>query len=259
MSLLDPEEPRADAGRVPLLLFVASAAAAAVALRFAWFEPEIAAALLAAAAIALGVRLVARARARRLLRSGNLDEVLARWAEAADRAPHRETLQPLLAATAFAAFGYPERAREALAAAARGPAWEATHEHRLFLDTLLCTFEGDRDGALERAARLARLPVPAVDAPLRARVETLREAVAAVARAFAHVTRPGDAALLERTADTSPLVFWTMRYAGAIVAIDEGDRARAERLIEGAPTWPAESAFRAFHDEIAAQLGPRVT
>jgi len=26
-------------------------------------------------------------------------------------------------------------------------------------------------------------------------------------------------------------------------------------LIEGAPEWPAESAFRGFHDEIVAQAG----
>jgi hypothetical protein len=254
VPLLDPEEPGPVARIVPVGLFLGSALVAALLLRLAWFEPELAAVLLAAGAVAFGVRWLLQRRARRLLRSGNVDVLLARWARAAEQTPHRETLGPLMAATAYAAFGFPERAREAIAAAARGPAWEATHEHRLFLDTLLCTFEGDRDGALERAERLARLPMPPVGARLQERVETLREAVAALARAFAHVTRPGDAALLERTAESSPLVFWAMRYAGAVIAIDEGDPSRARRLLEGAPKWPEGSAFRGFHEEITQQL-----
>lgn len=259
MPPLDPEEPGPVARIVPLGLFLGSALGAAILLRFAWFEPELAALLLAVGAVVLGVRFALQRRARRLLRSGNVDVLLARWARAAEEAPHRETLGPLMAATAYAAFGFPERAREAMAAAVRGPAWEATHEHRLFLDTLLCTYEGDRDGALERAARLGRLPMPAVEPRMRERVEALREAVAALARAFAHVPRPGDAALLESTAESSPLVFWAMRYAGAVIAIDEGDPERARRLLDGAPKWPEESAFRAFHEEIAQQLAAAPT
>jgi hypothetical protein len=46
-----------------------------------------------------------------------------------------------------------------------------------------------------------------------------------------------------------------MRYASAVVAVDEGDRAYAERLLEGAPDWPRQSAFRTFHDELRSHLG----
>jgi hypothetical protein len=53
----------------------------------------------------------------------------------------------------------------------------------------------------------------------------------------------------------SPLVFWAMRYAAAVVAIDQGDVARVRSLLAGAPVWPEESTFRAFHDEIADRAG----
>jgi hypothetical protein len=45
-----------------------------------------------------------------------------------------------------------------------------------------------------------------------------------------------------------------MRYASAVVAIDHGQGADARALLEGAPAWPRESAFRAFHDELAAKV-----
>jgi hypothetical protein len=82
----------------------------------------------------------------------------------------------------------------------------------------------------------------------------LRDAVGALARAFAHQTRDGDGVLLERASDASPLVYWAMRYAAAVVAIDARSFSRARQLIADAPAWPAESIFRAFHDEILAQI-----
>ena len=72
------------------------------------------------------------------------------------------------------------------------------------------------------------------------------------ARAFAHRTERGDVELMERVAYQSPLVHWPMRYASAIVAIDEGDKAKARTLLDGAPEWPSESAFRGFHEELAS-------
>ncbi len=77
----------------------------------------------------------------------------------------------------------------------------------------------------------------------------------ALARAFAHTSVPGDRALLERASEASPLVFWAMRYAAAVVAIDEGELTRVEELLADAPSWPQESTFRAFHDEIADRAG----
>lgn len=232
--------------------FVASAALAAAALRFAWYRPLAAAALLGLGLVVVGARIVARRRLLRLLRSGDVHSVLSRFSSRLDRVPHPATMGPLMTATAFAAYGWVERARAAMAAAERGPAWDAAIEHRLFLDTLLLAFEGDGEAALERATRLARLPLPDAGATMRGRIRTLRHAACALARAFAHRSQPGDRQLLEIASESSPLVYWAMRYAAAVVAIDEGDPAKARELLGEAPAWPAESAFRAFHDEIAA-------
>jgi hypothetical protein len=235
-----------------IALFVASAAAAAVILRFTWDRPLISAAVLLGLALIVLVRWVSRRRLRRALVSGNVEAVLREWAGAIARAPHASTMAPLMTATAFAANGWIEQARAALAAAQRGPAWEAALEHRLFLDTLLLTFEGDRDEALRQAERLARLPMPAAPPPMRERIALMRGAASAFARAFAHKSEQGDGELLERVARQSPLVHWAMRYASAIVAIDEGNKEKARMLLEGAPDWPSESAFRSFHDELIA-------
>jgi hypothetical protein len=212
--------------------------------------------MLAGALAVLGSRWIARRRARRLLHSGDVDSVLERWSPSLSRIPHPATMAPLMTATAFAAYGWVEKARAALACAERGPAWDAALEHRLFLDALLLTFEGDRDGALEQAGRLARLPLPPSGSRLlRGRVRTLRGAACALTRAFAHRSEPGDGDLLERASRVSPLVYWAMRYAAAVVAIDRGDREKVKALLERAPAWPEESAFRAFHAEISREAG----
>ena len=211
-------------------------------------------AFVASAAVVVVVRWLARRRLRRLLLSGDVRSVLDRWSPALARIPHPATMGPLMTATAFAAYGWVDQARAALAVAERGPAWDAALEHRLFLDALLLTFEGDRDGALEQAGRLERLPLPPAASGLRSRVRMLRVAVGALARAFAHRSRKGDRELLERASESSPLVFWAMRYAAAVVAVDQRSFGQARELLAGAPPWPAESTFRAFHDEILAQI-----
>ena len=252
---MDPlaEEPRGPSW-LAVLAFVASAAFAAATLRLAWARPLLVAALLGAAFALLLGRWIARRRLRNIFRSGDVRTVLERWSPSLSRIPHPATMGPLMTATAFAAYGWVESARAALASAERGPAWEAALEHRLFLDALLLTFEGDRDGAIEQATRLARLPLPPAAPALRDRVKTLRVAIGALTRAFAHVSEPGDRELLEAASETSPLVFWAMRYAAAVVAIDQHEWTRAAGLLDGAPAWPAESMFRAYHDEILKQI-----
>jgi len=79
-------------------------------------------------------------------------------------------------------------------------------------------------------------------------------AVGALTRAFAHRSRQGDRELLEQASDASPLVFWAMRYGAAVVAVDQRSFEQARELLADAPAWPAESTFRAFHDEILAQI-----
>ena len=233
--------------------FVASAALAAAALRFAWREPFIAAGLLGGALTFLASRWIARRRLRAALRAGDVHSVIDRWSPSLERIPHAATMGPLMMATAFAAYGWVDQARAALAAAERGPAWEAALDHRLFLSALLLTFEGDGEEALKEAGRLARLPLPASGAAMQSRVLMLRAAVGALTRAFAHCSRAGDGEMLERASEASPLVFWAMRYAAAVVAVDHGDPTRALSLLAGAPAWPEQSSFRAFHDEIIGQ------
>ena len=46
-----------------------------------------------------------------------------------------------------------------------------------------------------------------------------------------------------------------MRYAAAILALDRGHRDEARALIASAPAWPAESAFREYHDELLEHAG----
>ena len=203
--------------------------------------------------VGLGLRLRSKLRIARMLRRGDVNEVIAAWSERAGTLPHGETLEPLVTATAFAAYGRVEEARRALRSAVRGPAWDAALEHRLFLDVMLSTFEGDEEGAFASSQQLAALPIPETSR-LRSRVTALRESAAALARAFVHRSRAGDLELLERAAESSPLVYWAMRYGAAIVAIDQRQLDKARALIERAPSWPEESTFRSFHQEIEAQL-----
>ncbi len=235
------------------LLFVGSAAAFAALAHASLERPWIGLFVAAAVALVWAWRWWSRARLVRMLRRGDVNEIIAEWSERFEHTPHSDTMAPLMTATAFAAFGRVEDARRALSAAAKGPAWDAALEHRLFLDALLSAFEGEQDRASELARRLGALPMPRGRAT-RARIVALRQAVAALVRAFSHSAEPGDLDRLELASEKSPLVHWAMRYAAAIVAIDRGEPAKASTLIEGAPRWPQESSFRAFHDEISRAI-----
>ncbi len=233
--------------------------AAALAFRMAWEEPYAGVLGLLFVVTLLVSRWVSRRRVHRLLRSGDVDSVLDRWSGSIDSVPHAATMGPLMAATAFAAYGWVDRAREILRTAERGPAWEAAIEHRLFLDALLLIFEGNSDSALEKAERLEGLPLPTAMPFLLDRVRVLRHAVGALARAFSHNGTKSDRSLLIQASDSSPLVYWAMRYGAAIMAVDSGDLGHASELISGAPSWPAESCFGAFHQEIADELDRRLS
>lgn len=242
-----------------MLLLVVSAAAAAWALRFAWYQPLGALLGLSFCLALWAPRYIARRRLRKLLRSGDVGQVLDGWEDSLKKVPHAETMRPLMMATALAAHGWIERARAVLKTVERGPAWEAAIEHRLFLDTLLLTFEGQADEAITRAQRLQRLPVPNQPPFGAGRIETLRDGIAALARAFSHASETGDDAKLLAASETSPLVFWAMRYGAAIVAMDQEREADAAALIETAPSWPEESCFQLFHRELHDELLLRKT
>jgi hypothetical protein len=117
---------------------------------------------------------VSRWRMRRLLMSGDVERVIGTWEGSIERVAHKETMAPLLQATAYASYGWVEAARRALDRAVKGPAWDAAIEQRLFVETLLDTFEGERAAALRKAEVLETLPVPAAGPLARRRVALLR-------------------------------------------------------------------------------------
>lgn len=236
------------------LPFVLSAVLVASALNLGIRRPLAGLILAQLALVLFMLRFLRRRKLSRVLRSGDADAVLAAWESSLDRVPHPETMAPLIAATALAAQGLADRARRSLERARRGPAWEAALEQRLVVDTLLSVFEGELERALETAAALNQLPLPA--SPLfRGRVEGLREAMGAFARAFAHRAAPADLSILKAAAGQNPLVFWAFSYAAAVVSIDDGNLEGARTLLDGAPEWPRESAFSAFHQEIQSLGG----
>jgi hypothetical protein len=230
--------------------FVVSAALVATAVDLAVRRPTLGLVLAELSLVLLIPPLLQRRKLRRVLRSGNVDAVLSAWEASVDRVPHPETMAPLIAATALAAHGLANRARHALERARRGPVWEAAIEQRLVVETLLSVFDGEPERAIKTATALECLPLPA--APLlRGRVASLRSAMGAFARAFAHRSAKNDLSTLKAAARQNPLVYWAMRYAAAVLSIDLGKPREAARLLEGAPAWPEDSAFAAFHEEIA--------
>jgi hypothetical protein len=249
MSSPTPRRPQ----RVLLFLPLAVAALSAVlAGQMIGRDPRSAVPLVGFAALLLAPAFVGRWRMRRLLRSGDVERVIGTWEGSIVRAAHAETVAPLLRATAYASNGWIEAARRALSRAVKGPAWEAALEQRLFVETLLDTFEGEREAAMCKAEALQALPIPPAGPLARRRVALLRRGLGALARAFAHASREGDAELLGKAGGASPLVHWAMRYAEAIVAVDRGRAREVLALLAGAPQWPTESAFHTYHQELLA-------
>jgi hypothetical protein len=237
--------------RALIFLPIAVAALSAVlAAQMIGRDPRFALPLVVLAGLMFAPAFVGRWRMRRLLMSGDVERVIGSWQGSIARVADRETMEPLLRATAYASYGWVEAARRALDRAVKGPAWDAAYEQRLFVETLLDTFEGDRQAAQRKAEVLQTLPMPLAGVLARRRVALLRNGMAALARAFAHASRKGDASVLARAAGASPLVHWAMRYAQAVVAVDQHHPERVPGLLAGAPPWPAESAFHAYHEEL---------
>ena len=206
-------------------------------------------------AIGLAVpALLSRRRMRRLLISGDVARVLGTWQGSLARVTYPETMAPLMTATAYAAYGFIDAARNSLSRAARGPAWEAAVEQRLFVEALLDVYEGERNRAMTKATELEELPLPHAGFWMRRKIALLRRGIAAMARAFAHESLASDEDLLQRAARSSPLVHWAMRYARAVFLVDAGRKDEALELITSAPEWPKESAFQAFHAELVGQI-----
>lgn len=239
----------------PLLPVLISAFCAVIAARMAWREPRYLVPFLLIAAVTSVPAFLARRRMKRLLMSGDVKTVIGTWQGSIERVMYPETMAPLMVATAYAAYGWIDAGRTALSRAVKGPAWEAALEQRLFVETLLDTFEGDRLGALQKASTLLTMPMPAGGMLAKKRIARLRRGIVAFARAFAHTSDAADARALKQAASSSPLIHWAMRYASAVVAIDQGKKEEVPELLAGAPSWPKESAFRSFHEELLTQAG----
>lgn len=235
------------------LPLVVAALSAVLAAQVIGRDPRLAFPLLALLVLSALPATLSRWRMRRLLLSGDVERVIGTWAGSIERISNRETMAPLLQATAYAAYGWVDSARRALDRAVKGPAWDAALEQRLFVETLLDTFEGDRQAAVHKAGALEQLPIPPAGPLARRRVAQLRHGIAALARAFAHDSREGDVLVLARAASISPLVHWAMRYAEAIVALDCGRPRDVRSLLAGAPPWPEQSAFHQYHQELMAR------
>jgi hypothetical protein len=233
--------------------FLASALLAAVALRLVWDAPWLGTVLAAAAAYVFWSRRRERGKLRSLAASGQTDELVRQWEQAVHDLPHSDTLIPLIHATAYTSSGLTDRARQALERGELSGSWESAAEHRLIVETLLDAFEGERQSAVDKAERLTTMPLPPVGPMMRARIVELRQALRAFARAFAHLSSPKDAAVLRRASHKNPLIHWPFRYAAAVVFIDHGKLADAQRLLRDAPEWPVESAFASFQEELVAR------
>jgi hypothetical protein len=248
---MGPSVPR----RLSLLPFAFAALSAVLCAQLVAHKPYLLGPLFAVGVLLMAPAFVGRWRTRQLLMSGDVERVIGEWEGSIGGVPHPETMAPLLKATAYASYGWIHAARRALGRAVKGPAWEAALEQRLFIETLLDTFEGDRQAAIDKARTLSAMPMPSTGPLARRRIARLRAGLAAFARAFAHASRDGDAAVLKKAAGASPLVHWAMRYAAAIVEVDRGREGAARALLTGAPDWPQDSAFRVYHDELAGRLG----
>jgi hypothetical protein len=211
--------------------------------------------LLALVAFLFVPAVLGRLRMRKLLISGDVERLISSFQGSVGGGAQAITMAPLVRATAYAAYGWTEAARRSLDRANHGPAWDAALEQRIFVEALLDAFEGDREGAMKKAAALEAMPLSSAGLLARRRVNILRRGLAALTRAFAHASQGGDAGVLAKAAKASPLVYWAMRYAAAIVAVDRGRLRDVAGLLSDAPAWPKESAFREYHGELLARAG----
>lgn len=236
------------------LLFVLSAAAVAGVFHVALRHPLLLGSLLLVWWLAHQTRqYLARRKLQALLDSGDVTRLLEVWEGVPTTEPRARAAERLLRATALASYGWTARARQLLSINELGPALNDATEHRVFLELLLASLEGEHERALAMAAALQALPLPERRA-LRSRAKTQRAGAAALARAFARRGKPGDTVRLRKASRQNPLLLWPMRYAEAQLSLQRGDARRAEALIKTAPAWPEQSVFRQLTEALRERV-----
>lgn len=233
-----------------VLLALVAAIAFAMSARHWGIAFALAASLALVALVSSLPRWFARRRLLEIIASGDVRGLLRAWYRSAASLANPEVALPLMIATAYASFGWVEEARRAREAV-KGERGDS-REQLEFVDVLLEVYEGDREAAVRRAEALLERQLPEADGAFATRVRSLRRGLVAIARAFAHRATDDDVRALVAMREPVPILTWPLRYAEAVVAIDAGDRARAEEVLRIAPRWPENSVFRAFHAELEA-------
>ena len=224
------------------LLLVASAALVAGFIHLALQTPALFGIVLALWTIRAAYRYTARRKLQAIVDSGDVARLLEVWESVPVAGPQGRAVERLLRATALASYGWTTRARQLLELGGENLLSD-TMEHRVFLEVLLTSLEGDHSRALQLASALEALPLPRRQR-LRVRTLTQRAGASALARAFAKCGTVGDRHRLRRASRQNPLLVWPMRYAEAQLSLQRGDLARARALLAKAPPWPEQSVFR---------------
>ena len=186
--------------------------------------------------------------------SGDVERVIGTWEGSFERVAHRETMAPLLQATAYASYGWVEAARRRARPRGEGPGvGRGARAAPLRRDPARRLRGRPRRGPAQGRGARRSCRCPRRAASRGAASPSLRRGLAALARAFAHTSRRGrrvassPARPPPRRSCTGPCA--TPRPSSPSTA---GAPATSRRCSRGAPAWPAASAFHEYHDELLA-------
>ncbi len=193
-----------------------------------------------------------RRRALALLRQGDLTELIGAWLTAYEDNGQPAELEPLFRATALAAHGETRRARQIIGLLPDGP-WQQAVEQRMIVETLLDAIDGNRERAMSVAATMSQLPLPA-GRFARARAETRRAALQALARIFADRGRRDDLRWLRAARVQNPLLQLPLYYAEVVLLLQQGKLIAARHKLSFLPALPPENAFSVLRADLWRQL-----
>ncbi len=188
---------------------------------------------------------------------GDVERIIGTWAGSIDRVAHGETMAPLLQATAYASYGWVEAAQARPRSRGEGAGLGGRLRAASLRRDPPRHLRGRARGRVRKAEVLEALPCPSAGPLARRRISVLRRGLAAMARAFAHASRRRGRAG-PRRAPRRPRRWSTGRCATRAPSSPSttDTRRTSPGLLAGAPAWPAESAFHAYHEELLARAVP---